>query len=368
VFPTWRPDDTSPPATALRARLVASGDLPAPAAGREVGPGAGPDSIFDAALEQAVRRMQMRHGLEIDGWVGPQTLRALGVPIEDRIRQIERNLAARRAFSEARGRTRILINIPAFEAWILREGLPADRHRVIVGRTDRRTPVLAATMKHIVLAPYWTVPPGILRRDLLPQIRQDPALLQRRRIRVLDRVTGREIDPARIDWEGLAADVVDARYLFRQDPGPWNALGQVKFIFPNPHLVYLHDTPDRHLFEEVRRTFSSGCIRIEGALTLASQLLQEQLPDWDAARVRQVASGPQERWIALAEPIPVQTVYWTAWVTEDGILHFAEDFYGWDRRPASMAAGQEPEFTSVWPMANPGSASVDPPSASTCAS
>ncbi len=344
--PTFRLGDQGPRVAALRARLMASGDLLPPGSAVAIPlPVLAADTLFDEDLEVAVRRAQSRHGLAVDGLVGPETLRALNVPIETRIRQIIHNLHARRAFADrwqevlAAGRMHILINIPAFEAWVLEAGRPPERHRAVVGRVDRRTPELAAEIGHLVLAPFWVVPPGILRRDLLPQIRRDPTTLARRRIRVLDRATGREVDTAGFVWTDLTAAALDARYMFRQDPGPWNALGQVKFIFPNPHWVYLHDTPDQHLFDEPRRAFSSGCIRIEGAMGLAERIAQTQLPEWDRTRLQRVAAGGTERWIRLPEPIPIQTVYWTAWVSPQGVLHLADDLYGWD--------GSDPALGSV---------------------
>lgn len=331
--PTLRPGDVGARVGALRERLRASGDL-APS----ISAAPAPDSVFDARLEEAVRRAQARHGLVVDGVAGPQTLRVLAVSVEDRIHQIEHNLEARRRFKVAPGRMHVLINVPAFEAWIQEEGGRPARHRVVVGRTDRRTPTLTGHIRHMVLAPYWTVPPGILRRDLLPQIRDDPATLARRRIRVLERSTGREVDVDEFNWDSWSAAALDARYLFRQDPGPWNALGRVKFIFPNPYLVYLHDTPDPHLFDAARRAFSSGCIRIEKAMTLAERIARAQLPEWTPDRLRAVASGGTERWISLPEPIPIQTVYWTAWVSPEGVLHFADDLYGWDPSPRAPMA------------------------------
>lgn len=326
--PTLRLGDTGPRVAALRARLMASGDLPADMA-------SGADSVFDPVVEAGVRRVQARHGIVVDGLAGPETLRVLEVSVDRRIRQIKRSLEARRAFVAEPGPVRVLINLPAFEAWVLEEGVSPTRHRVIIGRVDRRTPVLTAHIGHVVLAPYWTVPPGILRRDLLPAIRRDPQYLGDRRIRVLDRATGEESDPAGFSWDDVTAAELDTRYIFRQDPGPWNALGKVKFIFPNPYLVYLHDTPDRHLFDAPQRAFSSGCIRMEGAMDLAERLLLSRVTGWTADRIRQVAAGSTERWIRLPEAIPIQTVYWTVWAGPDGEVHFAEDLYGWEASDSS---------------------------------
>jgi L,D-transpeptidase YcbB len=322
---TLHPGDRDPRVVPLRARLVRSGDLPPWS-------GASADSLlFDPVLEEAVRRFQARHALDVDGVVGAGTRNALNVPVEDRIRQVRLNLQDRSAFRPDPAPMRILVNIPAFQVWILEEGRDPEQHRVIVGRTDRPTPLVEGRVAHVVLAPYWNVPANILARDKLPILRRDQGYLDRQSMTVLARATGQPVDPSAIDWAHIGAPEFNSRYWLRQDPGPGNALGFVKFIFPNPHDVYLHDTPDRHLFERGRRSFSSGCIRLEGAMQLAERLLGP-VPGWGVERTRQVAAGGVETWVPLPEPIPIHTVYWSAWVERDGTLHLADDLYGLDAR------------------------------------
>jgi L,D-transpeptidase YcbB len=328
--PTLRLGDEGPRVVELATRLQRSGHLVFPSG----------DS-FDDRLEGAVQRFQRQHGLEADGLVGRATQEALNVPVEARIEQLRRNLEARQRFEPLPGPFRILVNIPAFEAHVWRDGEPTVTHRVVVGRVDRPTPELSGQIGHVVLSPYWNVPLGILRQDKLPLIRRDPGYLARSRISVMDRSSERAVDPATIPWATITAGEFNARYWLRQAPGPTNALGLVKLIFPNPHSVYLHDTPDKHLFERSRRSLSSGCIRVDGALALAERILVDLVPGWDAERVARVARGGTESWITLPETIPIQIVYWTAWVGTDGMLHLAEDLYGLDaRRPV-----QPPEET-----------------------
>lgn len=322
--PTLHPGDRDPRVAGLRERLARSGDLPDAAARGE------PD-LFDPALEEGVRRFQSRHALDVDGVVGAGTRGALNVPVEARIRQLRLNLQERHRFLPEPSRRRILVNIPGFRAWVLEEGVEPEEHRVIVGRTDRPTPLVEGRVAHVVLAPYWNVPPNILTRDKLPILRRDQAYLARQSMTVLARSTGQAVDPSTIDWAHISAAEFNRSYWLRQAPGPRNALGFVKFIFPNPYDVYLHDTPDRHLFERGRRPFSSGCIRLEGAMALAERLLGP-VPGWGVDRTRRVAAGGVETWVPLPEPIPIHTVYWSAWVGRDGTLYLADDLYGLDAR------------------------------------
>jgi L,D-transpeptidase YcbB len=336
--PTLRPGHAHPRVRILRERLRESGDLRSSDGASVTGP-VDPDH-FDQLVEASVRRFQGRHGLAVDGIVGPATLAALNVPVDARIRQLRVNLDRRRAYDPFSSLPAILVNIPAFRAWVLHDGGEVRAHRVVVGRVDRPTPLLSGSIEHVVLAPTWNVPPGILRNDKLPEIRQDPGYLDRHRMTVMERATGRPVDSSTVDWPDISASEFNARYWIRQAPGPDNALGRVKFIFPNRHAVFLHDTPDRHLFERHRRAFSSGCIRIEHAMELAERLLAPG-DGWTPERLAALADGGIERWVPLASPVPIRTVYWSAWVTPDGTLHMVEDLYGLD----SAAAGERPGET-----------------------
>jgi murein L,D-transpeptidase YcbB/YkuD len=305
-----------PRVLALRRRLAAEGDL---ARDRVASP------RFDAELEEAVKRSQARHGLEPDGVVGRATLAALGVPAEARVDQIRLNLERARWVLHAVVGRLVLVDIAGFHLhyfdetgdWIT---------RVVVGRPYRKTPVFRSTIRYLVLNPTWTVPPTILAQDVLPAVRRDPGYLAKKRLRVID-ARGREVDPRGIDWAAAAAGRFP--YQLRQDPGPDNALGRIKFMFPNPYAVYLHDTPSRGLFGRAERAASSGCIRVEEPLELAVRLLDDPAV-WSRAALERAIAGGAARTLSLREPVPVILIYSTVDVEEDGTVHFQRDLYELD--------------------------------------
>jgi L,D-transpeptidase YcbB len=315
-----------PRVAVLRSRLVATGDLP-----REAANGAGDPELFDEELDRAVRRIQTRFGLEADGRAGPITLRTLNVPVEDRIAQVEVNLERWRWMPQELGDRYFLVNIAAFRVELWEEGTRTRTIRGIVGRHYRQTPVFSGTMTYLVLAPHWHVPPGIARNDQLPRIQANPGYLASQRMTLLDQGTNRVVDPHSVDWSGMGGTEFNRRFRIRQDPGPQNALGDVKFMFPNRFNVYLHDTPGRELFERAARDFSSGCIRVEGALDLAAHLLRED-PSWTPERIREVVRVGRERYVNLPTPYQVHLQYWTAWLDEEGRVNFREDIYDRDPR------------------------------------
>lgn len=319
-----QPGERSSAVAALRARLVASGEL-APADDRLN------EGFFDEAMEAAVRRFQARHGQKADGVVGPTTLASLNVSVEERIRQIELNLERWRWLPRDLGDRYIMVNTADFALQVVEEGEVVLRMRVIAGKRCRRTPLLSAEMTHLVLNPYWHVPRRIATRDLLPKIQEDPGYLEREHIRVFGdwNAPETEIDPRSVDWTQLSRSHFP--YRLRQDPGDGNALGKVKFLFPNRFSVYLHDTPARSLFERRRRDFSSGCIRVEKPLELAAYLLGDE-PHWSPERLQHRVERGEHIWVRLSRPIPVYLLYWTAWVDESGEVQFRDDVYGRDRQ------------------------------------
>ena len=328
---TLRLDMRSPRVPVLREILQILGDLPE-AAGDEPGADSLADvesadpELFDAALDAAVRRFQRRHGLAVDGAVGRQTVAALNVPVQARIDQLRVNLERIRwVFRDIEPRF-LLVNIARFRVLLIEDQQVTWSTRAVVGRPYRQTPVFKARMTYLELNPTWTVPPTILRQDLLPDIRRDPGVLQRRNMSVIDH-QGRRVDPATIDWATVTARTFP--YMIRQEPGPDNALGRVKLMYPNPYHVYMHDTPARELFARPDRTFSSGCIRIENPFALVRILLADT--EWDDAAIQRVLDSGRTRVINLPRPISVLTLYGTA-VPERGEIHFATDVYQRDGR------------------------------------
>ena len=321
---TLEPGSEGADVTALRRRLAASGDLP-----EVIGDGAADLAFFDADLEEAVRRFQRRHGLTVDGVVGAGTRAALNVPAGARLRQVHINMERWRWLPEQLGTRHIEVNIPGFDVRVVERGEVVATHRAVVGRPYRATPMFSGTMTYLVLAPYWHVPPTIAAQDKFPAIQADPSVIARDRMSLLELGTDAPVDPSAVDWASMTGATFNSRYRLRQDPGTFNALGNVKFMFPNRHNVYLHDTPSRELFERTARDFSSGCIRVDRPLELAEYLLQGR-PGWTRDRIDETVRGGVERTIPLPEPLQVHLLYWTAWMDEDGMPHFRNDIYGRD--------------------------------------
>lgn len=305
----------------LRTRLRASGDLGAPDPWETED-----DPIFDEALRRAVSAFQSRHGLDADGVVGPATLAALNVPAGERARQIALNLERWRWLPADLGDRHIEVNIAGFDVRVVEHGRTVRRHRAVVGRQYRQTPSFSGNMTYLVLSPYWHVPPTIAAVDKFPGIQRDPATIAAQRMTLLEQGTNQPVDPSVVDWANLTGQSFNRLYRLRQDPGPSNALGQVKFMFPNRHNVYLHDTPSRELFDRTSRNFSSGCIRVENPLDLAEYLLADE-PGWDRARIEEAARGTGETTVRLSRSVPVHLLYWTAWADENGVLQFRADVY-----------------------------------------
>ncbi len=314
--PTLRPGASDARVPGLARRLVISGDLSAayvaPAGNR-----------YDELLEDGVKSFQERHGLEQDGAVGPATLAALNVPVEQRVEQLRANLERTRWVFEDLEDNFLIVNIASFRAYIVRDGDVVWTSRVQVGTPYRKTPVFKSSMKYLVFNPTWTVPPTILRQDILPRVREDPGYLASRNIEIIDN-SGAVIDPFDIDWPNLRG----FPYRLVQGPGPANALGRVKFIFPNEHFVFLHDSPSQALFERQGRAFSSGCIRVESPFELASILLGD---GWDRERIDGVIRSEVTETVFLQEPLTVMLLYATTEVDDDGRVFFFSDVYDRDQ-------------------------------------
>ena len=318
--PSLKPGMRDARVAALRARLAVSGDL-APDAG------AGAE-VFDAALEAAVRHFQERHGFEADGAAGRRTLQALNVGVGARIDQVRVNLERLRWVARDLAGDFLIVDIAGFTARLFLDGRLAWSSRTVVGRPYRRSPVFRAEMRYLVLNPTWTVPPTILRQDVLPKAARDPAYLARSHMQVVD-AAGNPVDAAALDWARFRG--AGFPYQIVQAPGDDNALGKIKFMLPNPHAVYLHDTPSRRLFERSERAFSSGCIRLERPLELAVLLLDDAA-QWSAQALRAAIDTGQTRTLPVKRQVPVLVLYFTAQAGEDGALRFSPDLYGRDAR------------------------------------
>lgn len=291
--------------------------------------------VYDAALERAVIGFQQRHGLLDDGVIGKRTRAALAVPVDERIEQIRLNLERWRWLPRELGPRYITVNTAAFELQVHDQGTVPLSMRVIVGKKRHPTPVFTEKMSYLIVNPYWHVPTTVAIRDLIPKQLSDPGFFQSRSIRVLSgwQPGAVEVDPDQVDWQAY----LNGRYFpykLRQDPGPGNALGRLKFMLPNRFSIYLHDTPGRHLFNKPVRTFSAGCVRVEKPMALANYLLGTEQPSAQALLEALIAEE-EKRVISLPDPIPVYLLYQTAWVDEGGTLQFRNDVYGHDRRLAA---------------------------------
>lgn len=304
----------------LRKRLIASGDLK-------------PRSqyynsyTFDEELTAAVRHFQRRNGLRPTGRIERSTYPALNMTIEERLSQLRLNLGRVRELMSTPAEERyVLVNIPAFQLEAVERYEVQQRHRVIVGRTERQSPSVKATIRALNFFPYWRVPESVAHLDLIPRLMKEPDYLQNEKIRVFDASATREIDPHSIDWASADAKKVK----FRQDPGPQNALGLVRIDMANEHGVYMHDTPMKQLFTQRSRAFSAGCVRVQGVFDLADWLAHNEAGWGEPGRAQQIVEAGQAVDVNLTRPVTVYFTYITAWAERDGEVEFRPDIYGRD--------------------------------------
>lgn len=333
---TVRPGDSDDRIPAVRKRLYVSADLP------EAGMGTfwNSDLTYDGQLELAVRRFQERHGLRVNGRIDRPTVDAMNVPINARIEQLKLN--RRRIGDLTTGRIEdryILVNSAAYQLEAVEQHDVKRRHRVIVGKPDRQTPSVRATVRALNFFPFWRVPDSIATLDLIPRLRKEPEYLQTEIIRVFNGFGGPELDPRNIDW-----NTADGRVLkFRQDPGPRNALGLVRIDMPNEHIVYMHDTPLKPLFSQRQRAFSAGCVRVQDVFELVEWIARFE-QGWDQpGRAQQVVDNGSPLDVNLTRPLPVYFTYITAWAEQDGRTFFVPDIYGRDGLRELMAGDRDPE-------------------------
>ncbi len=312
------PADAASAANAAAVESAAAAITP-PSPSAAVAAAAGSPTLYAGEVVAAVQRFQARHGLAADGSVGPATLAALNVSVDRRIDQLRANLERGRWVMGDLERDFIVVNIAGFRTYLVHDDEVVWSTRSQVGKPYRRTPIFKAKMTYVVLNPTWTVPPTIFRQDILPQLRKSSGYLATRNIDAVDSKGG-VVDPATVDWTSARS----YPYSFVQRPGPTNALGRIKFMFPNEHFVYLHDTPSRDLFEQTSRAFSSGCIRIENPLELATLLLGAK---WTRARLDQALATERTQTVFLDKPVTVMLLYWTTDVDAQGRVAFWPDVY-----------------------------------------
>ena len=306
---------------ALRQRLAAGGHLEGAAVSNT-------SPAYSSDDEAGVKSFQALHALPATGIADAATLAAMNVPIDNRIRQVQLNLERWRWMPDDLGARHLLVNIPYFHLIARENGKAVKDIRVVVGTPANKTPVFSSAMTTVVFSPYWNIPDSIVEGETAPAVARDPAYLARNNIEILDvsKSGTAPVDYSSVDWD----DADQLKHLaFRQRPGPGNALGHVKFLFPNDYDVYLHDTPADKLFARVGRAFSHGCVRVEEPEALAKYILGGY-SEWDDARILEAMHSGVEKHVKLKEPIPVHIVYFTAWVDDKGGLHFQPDVYGYD--------------------------------------
>ncbi|MCV3738198.1 L,D-transpeptidase family protein [Rhizobium sp. TRM96647] len=299
----------------LRQRLIVSGDLPR---------SAGISNAYDSYVDGAVKRFQARHGLPADGVLGEFTLKAMNVPANVRLGQLQTNLIRIQAMSGDLGHRFVMVNIPAAYIEAVENNRVALRHAAIVGKIDRPTHAINSKIYEVILNPYWTAPRSIIEKDIVPLMRKNPSYLKDNAIRLLDG-KGNEVAPETIDWYADKAP----NLMFRQDPGKINAMASTKINFHNPNNEYMHDTPSQGLFNKLMRFESSGCVRVQNVRDLITWLLRDT-QGWSRQEIERVIATRQNTPIKLAQEVPVYIVYVTAWSATDRVVQFRDDIYEQD--------------------------------------
>ncbi|WP_164849959.1 L,D-transpeptidase family protein [Mucilaginibacter limnophilus] len=299
-----KPGDTALVVKRLKQRLSLLGDLPL----------TDTNAIYDHDFKSAVQSFQRRHGLVVDGIVGPNVMEAINIPIETKLKTILINMERMRWMPFKPAGKRVLVNIPEFRLHFYDGSQEVLSMDVVVGKAATRTVIFSDQIRYVVFSPYWNLPRSIVRNEVLPGMARDAGYLDRHRMEITGRRNGLPV--------------------VRQRPGAGNALGRVKFIFPNKYSIYLHDTPAKQLFDRNTRAFSHGCIRVGAPSALADKLL-ENMPDWTSGKIAAAMASDREHWVKLTDPVPVFITYLTSWVDESGKLNFRQDIYGHDAKLAS---------------------------------
>ncbi|TVR71257.1 MAG: hypothetical protein EA408_09675 [Marinilabiliales bacterium] len=317
----------------LRSRLAAEQGDPAG--------GSMDKELFDRPLLEQVELFQRRHSLPDDGIVDEKVIVAMNIPLYDLMDVIEANLDRWRWMPADMPERILRVNIPSFELYALEKGNPEFSLKVIVGTDERPTPVFASAIKWIELNPYWIVPPGMLEDDILPAIRQDVGYLESRNMKVLSEDFS-VVDPDSVDWHSDFDNGFP--YIIRQEPGPYNQMGNIKLELPNPYYVTMHDTPDRHLFIRDKRTLSSGCIRVEDPLRLAEWLLEHD-KEWTMERLEEEIEEGENLIIDISRTVPAEIVYITARAA-DGHVYWYDDVYSFDGAVSRALKSEPPRSDS----------------------
>ena len=340
---------------ALSKRLKVTGELDSSIPGSEV---------FDDSLDQAVRKYQQRNGLYVDGVVGISTIEALNVPVEERISQIELTMERWRLLPQYLGNRYILVNIANYHLYGIENNNDTINMRIVVGKPQWNTPMFSEEMTHLIINPYWNIPPSIFKDDIAPKIMEDSQYMSKQNmdamglkapekivveedevVEVVENVEATEVtdgdntgetELSEVEIQNKKAQeeyiskVLSGKYRLRQNPGPGNPLGRIKFLFPNKHSVYLHDTPNRGFFKKAQRNFSHGCIRVEKPLELAEFVLSSN-PSWTQNTIQSSINKMKTKTVHLAESITVYVLYFTTWVDNEGTVNFHKDIYGLDK-------------------------------------
>jgi L,D-transpeptidase YcbB len=297
---------------------------------------------YDVELEKQVKIYQKDWGLNADGVIGKGTLLALNTEPDILISRIKVNMERFRWLPLYEPQKYLMVNIANFDLVFIDDVDTLISMRAIVGKDYRETPVFDALMSYIVFGPSWTVPPTILRNDVIPELLKGPDYLVKKKMKLL-RSNGSEIAYSKIDWAKISRN--NFPYMVRQKPGPENALGKVKFMFPNNYNVYIHDTPSRGYFARDDRAMSSGCIRIEKPFKLAELLLADS-PEWTSEKIHDAMQQNREQTATLKTPVDVLLLYLTAWTDGNGRVQFRKDIYMRDEL-VLKALNQKPEAEKI---------------------
>lgn len=301
----YRKGDSANSVLTLKKRLAITGDYT----------GEDTSKVFTFALESALKHAQQRFGLNTDGVLGANTANELNVPVKDRIEQMLINMERLKWMPNESSGTRLVANIPEFRLHVINGKQQQFSMKIVVGKSGHNTVIFTDSLEYVVFSPYWNVPESIVQREILPAMRKNKHYLQ--------------------DNNMEQTGTRDGLPVIRQKPGADNALGRVKFVFPNNYHIYFHDTPAKNLFDLNDRAFSHGCIRLEQPERLAEYLLRND-PDWPPSKIIDAMYSGKNTWVKLKNKIPVYIVYFTAWVTPEGTLNFRDDIYGHDKKMRQM--------------------------------